>query len=229
MKNILLVAENKPSMELLEYIDGMVESNNQTIRYKINQVKRVNKDKDKYPQLLIGNKVIADINMIYIYLTKDGAPQPRRRRDMGDPYQGLNFEDMLDAEIDFDDEGKPVRGQDHDDEQAYYKRRGGDDSEEEPHFDLNAVTQKFNEKRGRIERPTIRKPKRFDDDEPRPKRRDTRRDEDDDRGYRSKIKSRKSKYADESSYTEDDSEIMHNGKEQLEDFYMKEAKSRGQD
>lgn len=253
MKNILLVAENKPSIELLEYINGMVESNNQNIRYKINQIKKVNKDKDAYPRLLIGNREINDINMIYIYLTKEDGMMPRmngrRSHNHEDPYRELNFEDMLDAEIDYDDEGRPIMGQDHDDEQEYFRRKGGDESEDEPRIDINAATQRFNERRGNIKVPSLRKRRgengasgarqQEDVDDGRVRGRQSRRPDDGPRrdsnqysksgGYKTKIKSRKSKYADESSYMDDSSDIIPNGEEELENFYMQEAKSRGQD
>jgi len=242
MSNILLVAENKNSIQLLEYITELIDSGNRQLRHKISQVKRIKKDIDRYPQLKLGNgEVITDINMIYFFLAKDNI-RPQRQHDYGDvedPYRNMSFEDrIIDEEIGYGDDGRPITNQDYEDERAYVKHKNGDDSEDyEVRPDMKEVTQRFNEKRGNIQIPQIRRNPvndRLRGAPPKQQKRQRFDDEDEDDRYgrqprhSKNIKSRKSEFGDESSFTDDDENIF-DGKGAIEKFYMDEAKNKNRD
>lgn len=228
MKNTLLVAENKSSIELIEQIANLIEKGDPTIKYKISNVKKVKNNKDKYPQIKLGNgAIIDDINQIYFYLLTDNNREQHQgragHRNIGmsggknrDYYDDYNFDDILESEMGYDNEGRAARREDYDEEPVTRKRRGDEESDDEEYqrIDSNAAMQEINERRGRIKVPEIRKkPKQQEDYEDRRSR-----------PPRSKGKSKKrDDYSDESSDAPDD------GKQALEDFYYNEAKSRNRD
>lgn len=252
MKSILLVAENKASVELLESINKMIEANNDQIRYKIGQIKKVSKDKSKYPQLkLNGGKILTNINDIYLYFMSDMRQQrqrqlpPRGYEDDLNPYRnsGMDYSDMiLNEGMDYDESGKPMAGREYDDEPVSYRKRKSSDSryteeesDDERAIDVKSVYQSFNEKRGSIQVPQVRKnpteqrisgmrekrKRRYDSEDEPPRERERVRG-------KSSIKARKSEFSEEYSLTDGDDDLL-DGKRELENFYMNEAKSRGQD
>lgn len=220
MKNILLVAENKSSIELVEHIDSLIQKGDESIKYKIGSIKKVNKDKNRYPQLKLHNgNVIEDINQIYFYLLSDnrGPSRPRRQaRNEYDQYEGLDFSDIIEQEMGYDDEGRAARGEDYDDEPMQRRTKKGYDSDDDIPIDSNAITQRFNEHRSNIKVPQIRnKPKQQNDYDEGPRK------------GKSKQQSKKSKRRDE--YSDESSDAPDDGKRALEDFYYQEAKSRSRE
>jgi hypothetical protein len=183
----LLVAKNdKSSLELMRFIDRLIQDGDSAIRNKISRVVK-GKDKTKTPAIIRSDgEVMTDINQIYLYLSHDNrdnrdyAPSRggKSRHDRSDEQDynyddNFNYDDILDREIDHDEKGNIVRGEDADNQQVSRRRRKGDDSEEEvdPRINLSELTEKFNNRRGGNQAKLHRRKPRDEQPSPPPKRR----------------------------------------------------------
>jgi hypothetical protein len=166
----LLVTENKSSEELLLYIDQLIDSRDENIRHKIQNVKK--KNGKEFPVILFSNgKTITDINEIYFYIMSKPKMAPQRSAN---PYlDNMDYDDYLQDHHVFGNDGEPIRGKDFDDERTTRrpnrssrssKNRGDESESEEPMPDKQALEERFNERRKPREIPKIRrKPRKHEE------------------------------------------------------------------
>ena len=248
----LLVAKNKESLELLRYLDQLITEGGHGISEKIAQVKKSN-GKVPVPALVLpssewkngssSNKVINDINQIYIYLTKPGNEHSSSSR-MGsssmsrwddNPYMGqeleyANYDDYLDRQIEYDEEGRAIRSRD--DSEPSRQRNGGDDDDDEPidPSNIGKITERFAEKRGNIKVPSIRRgrPQAPERGQRRSKQEDSEEEFDRRRPAKptNKGSSKRNKKKYDDSYSEGDESFSDSDETQMENYMMDVMHSR---
>jgi len=216
MKNILLVAENKASEELLRELEQFVDRDTVTLRGKISEIRKKTKDKDKYPILKLHNgRMIDDINDIYFYILNNGTSS-RRQPQSDYPSENFgdyrNYDSYLENEIGADGDGKPIRSIDLDEEPAVRTNRYNDedDSEEDTRVDMKDITRRFEEKRGNIRVPKIKngRPVEYDTEPPRRKK---------------KVKKARKQESSDDDISED---RYPDGGRELDDYLTSQARSR---
>lgn len=226
MKNILLVAENNASNELLMEINRLI-NDNALMKNKIHEVVKKTKNKKQYPQLqLANNAIISDINQIYFYITSN--PQQRqsghnnydgRRGEYGD--YDMNYDDYIDKMLDYENE-KPTVRSDFDNEKETRRRRirdndNGDDESIEERIDIKNVANKFYSKRENIRPPMMKNgrpvkqqmSKSKSKPKPKPKRKQESSEE----------------YSDDDD-SNDYNERYPDGKSELNDYYTSEIRNK---
>lgn len=203
----LLVAKNdKTSLELLRFIERLIQDGDSAIEHKISQVVK-GKDKTKMPAIIKPNgEVLADINQIYLFLAQKPNEVSQRRQPRHsdyDPYE-LSYEDRLDREIDIDDDGSVVKGEHFDDQKVSRRRRDGDDSEEEdemPRASIAEMSEQFFRNRSNIQSSIHRKrPSREERGRPTQRREEAPIERHSKPKSKSKRKYESSDESDESSY-----------------------------
>jgi hypothetical protein len=192
----LLVAKNSESVQLLKFIMGLINDGSD-IHRKLQAVVKDKKSKDLPVLRLPDGRVITDINQIYFYFGQNIGEAPRRRErqeEMSNEYS--NFERYLEDEMDFDGEGRPMRGEKYEDQPTHRRKINGEDDESSEEININKqeLVENFMARRGRGP-PKMKRGKIVEDEQPK----------------RSKKKKRSRKYesSEESSEQEDVEEFMN--------------------